>query len=475
MRTISTEDVVKITGGKLITGQSADIIGVCQDSRLAKPGFLFVAIKGDAFDGHDFIVNAIESGCSGVIADDDAKIKTFLKTEVIKNDKRAKVPLIKVQDSQRALQALAKNYIDSLSLKKIAVTGSTGKTTTRDMIYYIMSEKLRTVKNEGNFNTTVGVPLTIMTLEPDTQAAVIEMGMDRPGEIDIMARIVRPSVAAVTNIGVSHLERLGTRQAIFDAKMEITNYFSEEDILVICEDDEFLNKENIRKNIDKNFNIITVGEKNSCDYLVKNIAADDNGNISFDLSYQLDGKDTKQTENIKLPVAGRHNALNAALAIATARQFGVSINEAKRGLAKLQITGKRLNIQEKNGIKIIDDTYNASPDSMRAALRTLAGINAKRHIAILGDMFELGENEREFHSRIGDIARENADIVYSVGELAQNISKENNFKTTEEIVEALNEGRISFKKGDVVLVKASRGMKLERVVLEILQNIERER
>lgn len=469
MKTISTKDIAKITGGQIVAGGAVDVVGVCQDSRLAKQGYLFVAIKGDAFDGHDFISTAIEGGCNAVIADDEAKLKEILQKDALQNAND--ISVIQVADSQKALQTLAKNYIDSLSLKKIAVTGSTGKTTTRDMIYYIMSERLDTVKNEGNFNTTVGVPLTIMTLEPNTQAAVIEMGMDRPGEIDIMANIVKPSVAAITNIGVSHLERLGSRQAIFEAKMEITNYFSEENTLVICEDDEFLNKENIRKNTDKRFNIITVGEADSCDYTVKNIEADDEGNISFDLIYPSSTCGRRQIENIKLPVAGRHNALNAALAIATASQFGVSIDEAKRGLLKLQITGKRLNIQEKNGIKIIDDTYNASPDSMRAALKTLAGIKGKRHIAILGDMFELGENEKEFHAQIGDFARENADIVYSVGELAQSISSENNFRTTDEIVSAIAGGKLSFKKGDVVLIKASRGMKLERVVLAILQSI----
>ena len=466
MRPFTTYEIANIVKGKVIAGEDVTVTGVCQDSRLATEGSLFVAIDGDAFDGHDFIGSAMEKGCVAVIADNDKKAATAL------SEAKGKVCLIIVESSEKALQDLASSYIRSLELKKVAVTGSTGKTTTRDMLYHVLKGKYKTGKNEGNFNSTVGVPLTIMTFDDDIEAAVIEMGMDKPGEISIMTNIVEPDIAVITNVGVSHMERLGSREAIFRAKMEITETLDDTNTLIVARDDMFLNKENIREKIGGNFNIITVGEDKDCDFVVSEINMSGDGRVSFNLTgpSRFESGEGRDIESLAfhLPIPGKHNAINGSLAVAAGIMMGVSMKEAAEGLEKMILTGKRLSVERNGGITVIDDTYNASPDSMKAALDILSNMDGKRKIAVLGDMYELGDEEEELHRQVGQIASEKADILFTLGELGKFISCENHFNTVEEFKEATKD---FFKDGDVVLVKASRGMALERITEYILNEI----
>ena len=469
MRAFTTYEIADIVKGRVIFGNNTIVTGVCQDSRLAAGGNLFVAINGDAFDGHDFIGSAVEKGCVAVIADNEQKAAIALAAAKPDKDR---VCTIIVENSERALQELAAFYIRSLKLKKVAVTGSTGKTTTRDMLYHVLKGKYKTGKNEGNFNSTVGVPLTIMTFDEDTEAAVIEMGMDKPGEISVMTSIVEPDIAVVTNIGVSHMERRGSREAIFKAKMEITETLGSAGTLIVAKDNRFLNKENIRKEIGGDFSIITVGEEDDCDFVVSDISVSGDGSVSFKLTGPISfgAKSGEKRENYKfhLPIPGRHNAINGALAAAAGSMMGISMNESAAGLEKMVLTGKRLSVDKRGGITIIDDTYNASPDSMMAALDILADMDGKRKIAVLGDMYELGNDEETFHRQVGQLAEEKADVLFTIGDLGKYISDKNHFDTIENFKEA---AKGFFEDGDVILVKASRGMAFERVTEYILNEI----
>ena len=447
---LKISEIISATGAK-IYGDMTDAVvkSVCQDSRLAVSESMFFAIKGDAFDGHNFVASAIEKGCNAIVVQN---------TDCLKGVDLKDVNVLLVDDTVKALQDLSKAYLNNLNVKKVAVTGSTGKTSTRDMIYYVCSEKYKTQKNQGNFNTVVGVPLTILEFDKDIEVAVIEMGMDHKGEIDTMVDIVRPDIGVITNIGISHMENFESRDGIFDAKMEITNYFDENSTLIVTESENYLNRENINlENI--GYNLVFTGEDKDDEFFTYDIEPQGDMGVEFKVKHD------DEIGEFFVPVPGRHNALNGTLAVAVGKKLGVSFEEAARGLAKIELTGKRLSVKEKNGIKIIDDTYNASPDSMKAALDILSITKGERHIAVLGDMLELGKDEVKYHQEIGEIAREKADMVITVGSLAKHISDENNFKDIGEFIENMDN---ILKSGDVVLFKGSRGMALDKAVEKLL-------
>ena len=451
MKPLKIKEIISATGAKLFVGSDDKVVkSVCQDSRLAVADSLFFAIKGDAFDGHNFVSSAMEKGCSGVVVENTKCLEEIDTKDIV---------VLLVDDTVKALQDLSKYYLSKLNVKKIAVTGSTGKTSTRDMTYYVCREKFRTQKNQGNFNTVVGVPLTILEFDEDIEVAVIEMGMDHPGEIDTMVDIVKPEIGLITNIGISHLENFDNRDGIFDAKMEIANYFGPDDTLIVTESEDYLNREQMASK-ETGYNLVFTGASEEDEYYVFDIDASDENGVSFKV------KNQDEIGQFFVPVPGLHNAFNATLAIAAGKKLGVTFEEAARGLRKIELTGKRLSIKEKNGIKVIDDTYNASPDSMKAALEILGSTQGERRIAVLGDMFELGSDEVRYHREMKAIAEDKADVVISVGKLAKNISEENNYKDVNDFNE--NIGGF-FKPGDVVLFKASRGMALDKAVEKLLK------
>ena len=459
MKKIRIKEIVKAVKGDCPCGDPDIFVsGVSTDSRTAGSGMIFFALTGERFDGHYFLENAIEAGCSAVAV---SKISgAFIAHAANKG-----VAVITVDDTLKALQDLAAYYISLFDIYKIGVTGSTGKTTTKEMLYWILSEKYKTVRNIGNFNNQIGLPLTIFSIDETTEAAVFEMGMDRPGEIHRLVEIVRPNAGVITNIGLSHIKHLGSRENILKAKLEIADFFTKENKLVVnCDNDMLSNAQYQGK-----YTLIKAGFSDEADYRISGIRDSGENGIGFKLISE------SESCEIQISTPGVHNASNAALAAAAAGCAGIDMKTSVKGLAKLSYTDKRLHIEERNGIKIIDDTYNASPDSMRAAINVLVSVQGGRKIAILGDMFELGEKEEEYHFEIGEYSSlAGVDVVISVGKNARQISMGARSKGTKAIhfeTKDLLSGVLAqwIRTGDTVLVKGSRGMAMDEIVKQLLK------
>ena len=466
MRPFTVEEIIKAVGGTLVSGEKENIVyRVCTDSRKAEPGDLFFPLKGENNDGHDFLGQVLEAGCRTIVVSDESKIpKQAFASQPGDAD------IIVVDDTTAALQALASYYLDCLPLKKkIAVTGSVGKTSTRDMLYYAASTSFKTGRNPKNFNNYFGLPLSIMDFEPDTEVAVLEMGMASAGEIETLARIARPDIAVITNIGVSHIENLGSREGILKAKLEVTCCFDENSVLIINADNDMLTPENVKGP----YRVITVGTGENCDYRINDVCDFGDKGIEYTLCHE--GKDYR----IKLPVPGAHNAINASLAVAAAGLMGISPETAIKGFEQAELTEKRLNIKKQGRIKVIDDTYNACPESMKSALNTLMSTEVEvggRRVAVLGDMFELGKESPAAHLEVGRYAVEKKpDLLIAVGKDAEYIAQGAEplgdghvlrYETREDLEKEVHE---IIRPGDTVLVKASRSMEMEKTVKEILK------
>ncbi len=458
MKKLTMKQIEAAIGGTLVKGSgNAEVSNICTDSRKAKEGDLFFALIGENHDAHQYLPQVADAGCRCAVISEEAACQG------LPDDFQA----VAAADTTQALQALASFYLEQLDLKKIAVTGSTGKTSTRDLTWQVCSEKYKTVKNAGNFNNLIGVPLTILSFEADAEVAVIEMGMDRFGEIDRLAKLTKPDIGIITNIGMAHIENLGSQENIFKAKMELTNYFDETSTLIIHQSGEFLQKDRIKGP----YQTVTTGFDGKSDYIIIS-DIDDFGaeGIQFTLEHQ------GQTQKFQLPIPGRHNAFNAALAVAAGAQLGITMEEAARGLAKARLTDKRLTIRGKDGIKIIDDTYNASPDSMKAAIDVLMHTRGLRSVAVLGDMLELGETSKEQHSLVGaHAAGQGVESLIAIGKEAEHIAKGAKAAGLEQVwwfskkEDFLKKMDSMINKGDVVLVKGSRGMAMEDIVKKIME------
>ncbi|MDD4565966.1 MAG: UDP-N-acetylmuramoyl-tripeptide--D-alanyl-D-alanine ligase [Eubacteriales bacterium] len=459
MKSLTVRQITEAVNGDLLHGNPEDVIcGISTDSREVLKGEAFFPLIGEQYDAHDFIPQAADRGCSLVV------LSKMPEKQLLQ---RSDVSFLLVENTTEALQKLAKYYLSLLSIKKIGVTGSTGKTTTKEMLYRIFSEKYKTSRNPGNFNNHIGLPLTVLSIPEDTEVGIFEMGMSELGEVDLLAELIHPDIGIITNIGNSHIESLGSRESILKAKLEIVNYFDQDNILIINEESDLLSKDTVKGN----YKVITIGETGKSNFILSNINDFGEDGIEFTIEYE------KVMQTFRLLVPGRHNAYNAALAIAAGISCGISREEAAAGLLKLEITDKRLSIKGKNGMKIIDDTYNASPDSMRAAIDVLTATKGFRKIAILADMFELGDKSVEFHREVGQYAADSGlDLLIAVGELAEHIAKgakgklDNDkihyYKTKEMLIKDIG-GMIS--SGDVILLKGSRGMAMDKVVKKIME------
>lgn len=457
MKSISVKDIIEVTGGKLISGSdSAEVLGAAIDSRKVKDGNLFIAIPGEKTDGHNYLGAAEEAGAKCALVSRDMKCS-------------GDMALVLVKDTVEALQRLSKWYLRNLSIKKIAVTGSVGKTTTRDLVHEAVSSIYVSGKNSGNYNNTIGLPLTVMNFTPDMEVGVMEMGtMGSFGEIRCLADIGRPDVAIITNIGVSHMETLGSRGGILKTKMEVTEFFDDKNTLIINYDDDKLAS---IKDEDYEFRIVRVSlqGKEEADYKV--ISVNDRGidGLSFSLMCPEGNFD------IEMPIPGMHNALNAALAIAGANAVGVSTEDAISGMQNMITTGNRLKIIDGNNFRLIDDSYNAAPVSMKSALTTLINSKAERRIAILGDMNELGEDSSEMHREVGRfMGNKDIDLLITIGEKARDIADGARSSGCKNILsfDTQDDAYIKIKDlietGDLILVKASRGMELDKLVQRIV-------
>lgn len=445
MQILNVDEIVKATGGKLVCGRGDFVISeIVTDSRKAGANMLFVPIAGENNDGHDFISSAFEHGADVVITHRDIPPV---------QDKN----IIRVADTRIALGDIAAYYKAKYNLPTVAITGSVGKTTTKDMVSAVLAMKYNTLKTQGNFNNDIGLPLTVFHLKEKHQMAVLEMGMSAKGEISYLANIAKPDVAIITNIGMSHIEKLGSQENIYRAKMEICEDFGEKNLLIVNGDDRFLSRKECAGPCQ------TYGiENKNCDIVAENIE-----NLGIDgtkFTAVIDGVN----EEFYIRVPGVHNVYNALASILVGRHYGVSIKDIKDGIREFQLTGMRMEVKDIGKITIIDDCYNASPDSIRAAVKVLAGLPRKRKIAVLGDVLEMGDFAEAALKQVGEEIS-GVDALVTVGSIAQNIaigaktagvSNIISFGTVEDAIEYLA-GYI--KADDGVLIKASRGMHFERI------------
>ncbi len=421
---------------------------VCTDTRKITQGSLFIAIKGENFDGHDFAQKAIESGAQAVICERDCGL----------GDRQ-----ILVESTRLALLDLAGYYRSLFKIPVIGITGSVGKTTTKEMTHAVMSSKYNTLKNEGNLNNEIGVPLTLFRLDKTHEAAVIEMGMSGFDEISRMTKAVKPDAAIISNIGVSHIEHLGSREGILRAKLEILHGMKPEAPVVLNADDDMLITVRPGAHPVTYYGI----ENEKSVFKAFDITSKEN---ETELTVGFNGGSGR----VSLPFPGRHNVYNALAAVAAGSLFGIEPLEGFEALKSYVPAGMRQRINKKFGMTFIEDCYNASPDSQAAALAVLGSMNAKRKIAVIGDMLELGSVSESAHYEVGRKAAKNGiDAVFTYGERALqtakgasdgNISIVKSFLNKEELSKEL----VGFlEQGDAVLFKASRGMKLEEVIFSV--------
>lgn len=460
MKRFTIAEIAEISGGRVLCGdESCLVAGYAIDSREAMPGEVFFAIKGAATDGHRFIPQVLQKGCVNLVISDEKQLP---------EGALEKANVVLVDDALKALQALGRHYLDSLPLKKkIGITGSVGKTSTRDMTYYVINEKYKAAKNKKNYNSSTGIPLSILEFPEDTEIAILEMGMEIHGEIRELVELVEPDIAVITSVTEVNMVVFKTVESILDAKMEIASKLDKDSTLIVNSTWPMLAPERVSGD----YHLTTVGDKGQEDFVVSNIQDYGDKGIKFDL---LCGG---VNHAVSLPVAGGHNAYNATLAIAVGQMLGISVEEAERGLQNTELTGKRLNIFEHKDLKIIEDCYNACRDSVKSAINTLVATEGKRKVAIIGDIIGLGDISEESHFDIGRYAaQKDVDLIVAIGPEA--IHYANGAKTL------LDEKRVLYfekkedfievkddiiKGGDVILLKASRGMELEKIAEEILK------
>jgi len=466
MLTLPVWSLVDVTGGEIIVG-SADTManGLKIDSRQIEPGNVFVAFEGSNTDGHDYLDQAISLGARVLLvtcADDRLEA-------VAEYVSRRLVTVVRVADALSAIQALAKHHRSRLFCPVIGVTGSTGKTTTKDFITSVLSRVARVVSTEGNRNNELGVPLTLFDAGADTDVIVLEMAMRGAGQIRALAEIARPTAGLITNIGTSHIELLGSQDAIAGAKAELVDAITAQGTVFLNGDDEYTDK--IASSAIAT--VVRYGLKQGNDIRAERISLDEKSQAAFSIVTD----DSAVSVSLSLP--GRHNVYNALAAAAVGRHLGMSLKEIAAGLQNVLVTEMRMQaFVTVGGLHVINDAYNASPASMRAAIETLSGISlADRRVAVLGDMAELGSLTELAHFRIGEeVARLRIDYLVTVGDRAKRIadgaraegmeySRVMSFEAVDDASRKLKE---LLQPRDAVLVKASRVIGLERIVEELV-------
>lgn len=444
----TAQETAQATGGTLV-GEDVAVSGVSTDTRTIERGMLFVAVKGESFDGNDFIAKAAENGAAAALSDRPA------------GSVDAGIPIIYVDDTRKAQLALARHYRERFSVKLCGVTGSVGKTSTKDMIYAVLSAKYETLRTEGNLNNDIGLPKTLFRLNESFGAAVIEMGMSDLGEISVLSGAAKPDIAVITNIGWCHLENLGTRENILRAKLEILDGMEQNAPVVINGDDELLRGADYGSR-----RVITYGFGEGCDISACNIESTENGG-RFTLCAH--GKQYAA----QVPVEGEHHIKNALAAFAVGEAFGMTPEEIIPAFMSYQGSGLRQKYVECGKKTFILDCYNASPDSMKSSL-SLIRASARRRVAVLGDMLELGAMSSQLHAAVADVLCESADAVFLYGHEMQScmerltqLGAPQAFHTEDmdELVRLLRE---NLRDGDLVLFKGSRGMRMEQAAQALI-------
>lgn len=460
---LSITEVLAATAGKLLHGDvGMPFTGYTTDSRTVQPGNLYIPLIGERHDGNDFIADVLERGAAWSLVSDLSKIPL--------DENLDHKGLIFVHDTLEALQNLAAYVLQKSGVPVIAVTGSTGKTSTKEMLASVLGTQYKVLCNVGNLNNHIGLPLTCLRLEADHQLAVLEMGMNHAGELERLAEITQPVCGVITNIGLSHIENLGSREGILKAKLEITKFMTSEHTLIVNGDNDLLaDLEQV-----KDCRVIKVGTEAGNNCRIEDIRLEGAQGSEFTCRWADKGLDL----HCQLGLPGLHNIQNAALAVAVGVQFQISPENIQAGLMASKNTGMRLCFTEtKGGITLINDAYNASPDSMKAALQVLMSVPGNRRMAVLSDMLELGQEAENGHRSVGEYAAAaGVDRLYATGpqshwiaEAASEAGMAPDKVLYTDTKEALQERlKQDLSPGDVVLVKGSRGMKMERIV-EALQ------
>lgn len=454
MKTLLLDEIRERIGAKVHAEMiPAAVTGVCTDSRLIKGGDLFFAIPGEKFDGHNFVADVLAKGASGVVV---AKGKPLPSDIDIKK-------ILVVDDTVIALGKLAAAYRDMLSGSVIAVTGSNGKTTTKEMISHILSKRYRVHRSIKSFNNHIGVPLTILSCENDVDFLISEVGTNHPGEIDQLAAIVRPDVAVITNAGESHLEGFGCVDRVAAEKASLAKHVKAGGVVIVNGEQELL----LRLVKQAEANIISFGYLSSCDMRITSQSISENG-ISFDVNNKF---------HFDLPVLGMHNAMNALAAIVVARRAGLEMSEIAESLKDFKLPGMRLEVLKIGEYTVLNDAYNANPASMRAALSVLHEMKTSgRKVFCCGQMLELGERSEIYHRELArKIGNDGIDLLVTVGKYAREMVDEAvaaglpvknvfAYANSEEAGRAIG-GLI--QDGDLILVKGSRGIQMENVIEKI--------
>jgi UDP-N-acetylmuramoyl-tripeptide--D-alanyl-D-alanine ligase len=450
MNPLTLSQIAQFAGASLSVSDRTVVINkVSTDSRTIKPGELFVALRGENFEGHDFIQAGAKAGATGALVD-------LNWAGNVPNN----FALLRATDTLQAYQTLAANYRRSLALKVLAITGSNGKTSTKDFAASVLARRFRVTKTEGNFNNHVGLPRTILEATSEDEVAVWEIGMNHPGEIAALSKIAAPDAAIITNIGVAHIEFMGSREAIAAEKGALAEAIETQGTVILNADDPF-------------------SEGIAARTRAKVVSAGTTGGAvrAIEIRQSADGSEFTIVEGAhrcraQLPVAGTHMVQNALLAVAAGRAFGLSIEECAAGLAAAPLTKARLQIKEIGGVQFLDDSYNANPDSMKAALRTLVELDAEgKRIAVLGEMRELGAESESGHREIGEAAATlGVDQLITIGDAAELIAegartagldKVSSARSTSEAAKLLSE---MAEPGDLVLIKGSRAARTEEVI-----------
>ena len=450
MNDIKIKDIVRLSNGKLINGNAELICNeFSKDTRTIKKGDIYIGIKGETFDGNKFWKQALENGAEAVI------VENIQITDEDKEIYKEKT-IVEVPNTLEMLYSIARYKRDMYDIPVIAITGSVGKTSTKDIIASVVSQKYKTLKTEGNNNNNIGLPLTILKLK-DHEAMVIEMGMNHFGEISLLTSIAKPTLAVITNIGTSHIGILGSRENILKAKLEILEGMKKHKIIINNDNDLLHEWYEKNKNTEE---IYTYGIQNDSDINAIEIKLQEEKS-------EFIAKTKNEQISVTVPVGGVHFVYNSLSAMEVGKILGISDDKIKKGIAEFELTKKRMDIKKlANGAILINDSYNASYESMKASIEYLKNHTGIRKIAVLGDMFELGNYSEELHLKVGkEVAKSDIDILICSGENSKNIikgCKENkNIQTffmnnNQEIVSKLQE---ILREGDVVLVKASNGMK----------------
>ena len=458
MKNMTLENIEKACGGRYIGTEAekkTEVLGVVIDSRQVESGYLFVAIPGEKVDGHKFIPDVFAKGAAAVLSEQQLEDPAG--------------PYILVESTTKALRDLAEYYRKSLDIKVVGITGSVGKTSTKEMIASVLSEKYKVLKTEGNYNNEIGLPLTIFKIRAEHEVAVLEMGISEFGEMHRLATMANPDICVITNIGLCHLENLKTRDGILKAKTESFAHLKKDGIAILNGDDDKLST--IRQVGDKE--PVFYGMEEKMEYredAKKSVYATGVENLGL---YGMQARiHTPEGEwDVRIPIPGEHNVYNALAATAVGLSLGLSIDQISSGILKAKTIGGRTNLLNTGSMTVIDDCYNANPVSMKASIDVLATAEGRK-IAVLGDMGELGENEKKLHYEVGEyLAKKEIDVLFCAGELSEEIAKaaQKESKTCEvyyfKTRDALLEQLLPFlKKGDTVLVKASHFMEYPKIV-----------